>query len=67
MAVPKGKVSKQRKHTRRAANWKLSAPTLVVCKHCNQLKLAHRVCKNCGYYGDEQIVNTEGSTAAAKA
>lgn len=64
MAVPKGKVSKQRKHTRRAANWKLTAPALVVCKHCNQLKLAHRVCKNCGYYGDVQVIKTDDAATA---
>lgn len=55
MAVPKSKVSKQRKH-KRAANWKASAPTLAECPQCHELKLAHRVCKNCGYYDGKEVV-----------
>ncbi|HBU11941.1 MAG TPA: 50S ribosomal protein L32 [Clostridiales bacterium] len=55
MAVPKGRTSKQRSRTRRA-NWKLSAPTLAECPQCHQPKLAHRVCKNCGYYNGRLVV-----------
>lgn len=55
MAVPKRKISKQRKHTR-SANWKVSAPALVECPQCHEMKLAHRVCKYCGYYDGKQIV-----------
>ena len=55
MAVPKGKVSKARKHSRRA-NWKLSLPGIVECPQCHQMKLAHRVCKNCGYYNGVLVV-----------
>ena len=29
MATPKGKISKARKHSRRSAHWKLSAPGIV--------------------------------------
>lgn len=58
MAVPKRKVSKQRGNTR-FANWKLSAPTLVECPHCHELKQTHRVCPACGYYDGEQVVSTE--------
>lgn len=58
MAVPKRKVSKQRGNTR-FANWKLSAPSLVECPHCHELKVSHRVCKNCGYYDGEQVVSTD--------
>jgi len=55
MAVPKRKVSKQRKHTR-AANWKLVRPTMVECPNCHEYKLAHRVCNHCGMYDGKQIV-----------
>lgn len=55
MAVPKRKTSKQRKHTR-AANWKISATSLVECPQCHEKKLNHRVCKNCGYYDGREIV-----------
>ena len=47
MALPKGKISKARKHSRRA-NWKLTVPGIVECPQCHQMKLAHRVCKHCG-------------------
>ncbi len=55
MALPKGKISKARKHSRQA-NWKLSPPTIVECSQCHQMKLAHRVCKHCGYYNGVQVV-----------
>ena len=58
MAVPKGKVSKARKHSRRA-NWKLALPGISECPQCHKMKLAHRVCKNCGYYKGVQVVNMD--------
>ena len=58
MAVPKGKISKARKHSRQA-NWKLTAPAIGECPQCHQMKLAHRVCKNCGYYKGVQVVNMD--------
>lgn len=53
MAVPKSKWSKTRTRKRRA-NWKLSAPNLVKCPQCHELKLLHRVCKECGHYTVKQ-------------
>ena len=58
MAVPKGKISKARRNSRRA-NWKLGMPGIVECPQCHQMKLAHRVCKNCGYYNGVQVVNKD--------
>lgn len=58
MAVPKGKVSKARRDKRRA-NWKVTVKTLVECPHCHEKKVAHQVCKNCGYYDGAQVVETE--------
>ena len=58
MAVPKGKISKARKHSRKA-NWKLSLPAIVTCPQCRQKMLAHRVCKNCGYYNGVQVVKKD--------
>ena len=55
MAVPKGKQSKSRTN-KRFANYKATAPTLVECPHCHELKVAHRVCKNCGYYVGKEVV-----------
>ncbi len=58
MAVPKGKVSKQRKRKRRT-HWKLTAPTIVRCQNCGEYKKPHRVCPECGTYKGEKIVAVE--------
>ena len=58
MALPKGKISKARKHSRRA-NWKLSLPAIGKCPQCGQMKLSHRVCKACGYYDGQEINKVE--------
>ncbi len=55
MAVPRRRHSKMRVRTRKA-NWKLSALNLVECPQCHELKLSHRVCKNCGYYDGKEAV-----------
>ena len=44
MAVPKGKVSKQRRNKRRSSVWKLATPGLVACTKCGALHLPHRMC-----------------------
>ena len=49
MAVPKRKMTKARRDSRRA-NWKLTAPGLVECPQCHEMKMPHRVCPECGYY-----------------
>jgi len=59
MAVPKGKVSKQRGNKRFASNYKATMPTLVECPHCNKMKQSHRICKHCGYYDGVQVINNE--------
>ncbi|HMA68950.1 MAG TPA: 50S ribosomal protein L32 [Candidatus Mcinerneyibacterium sp.] len=58
MAVPKGKVSKQRKRKRRT-HWKAKAPKLVKCSNCGEYKVPHRVCPECGTYRGEKIVAIE--------
>ena len=55
MAVPKGKVSKQRSN-KRFANWKLKTFNLVECPQCHNLKKQHAVCPECGYYDGKQVV-----------
>lgn len=59
MAVPKRKTSKARRDKRRNNVWKLQAPALVKCSQCGELKLAHRMCKNCGYYNGREVVKVE--------
>ena len=59
MAVPKRKPSKSVVRKRKAT-WKRSIekikPTFTECSHCHQLKEAHTVCQNCGYYKGKQII-----------
>ncbi|MEW6685168.1 MAG: 50S ribosomal protein L32 [Candidatus Edwardsbacteria bacterium] len=55
MPVPKRRHSNSRTNKRRA-NWKLSAPNVVLCSHCHQPKLPHRICPNCGYYDEREVM-----------
>lgn len=57
MAVPRHKTSKQKKRSRRAHD-ALSPAGLSACPRCNQEKLPHRVCDNCGYYRDVEKIKT---------
>jgi large subunit ribosomal protein L32 len=59
MAVPKRKVSRQRRDKRRSSVWKLETPNLVVCPHCKELKAQHRICGACGYYNGKEIIKKE--------
>ena len=59
MAVPTRQTSKARRDSRRSANWKLSIPGIVECPQCHEPKLAHRVCKKCGYYDGKQMIVTD--------
>ena len=56
MAVPKRKVSKARRNTRNSANFKATAPTLVECPKCHEMKKPHTVCKKCGSYKNETVI-----------
>jgi len=46
--VPKKKTSKTRTRTRRSHK-KLSGVNYVICKRCDNPKLPHAACDNCGY------------------
>lgn len=58
--VPKRKTSKARKRKRRSHH-ALTPRGTVICSHCNQVALPHRVCANCGWYQGRQVVETEES------
>ncbi|NLC44498.1 MAG: 50S ribosomal protein L32 [Clostridiales bacterium] len=55
MAVPKRRQSSARRDKRRA-NWKVSAPAMIECSQCSEMKLSHRVCKKCGYYDKKKVI-----------
>ena len=59
MAVPKSKISKQRKRLRRSSHWKLDPPNLTPCPKCGELKLSHRVCRACGMYNGRDVLKLE--------
>lgn len=56
MAVPKKKVSKQRKRKRRT-HYKAGLPRTTSCPRCGDPKLRHRVCPSCGYYRGEPVLD----------
>ena len=64
MAVPKGKVSRQRRDKRRSSHWKLTAPALVACPKCGALHQPHRMCPECGTYPGRQVKVIESKVAA---
>ena len=72
MAVPKRKVSKQRRNMRRSSVWKLGNPAMVECPNCHELTAPHKVCANCGYYDGKEVLKDgklaqESAKASAKA
>ena len=67
MAVPKSKVSRQRRDKRRSSVWKLEAPAIVKCPNCGAFVMPHHACKTCGkYFSDEKGENAIADLAAWK-
>ncbi|NLB35030.1 MAG: 50S ribosomal protein L32 [Elusimicrobia bacterium] len=58
MAVPKRRHSKARTRKRRSSK-KIKPDTVSVCPQCTSPKLPHRICSECGYYGDKQIIKKD--------
>lgn len=56
MIAPARKTSKGRKARRRASTFKVSKPGIVECPNCHDMMLAHRICKNCGFYKGTEIM-----------
>ncbi|MBU4293271.1 MAG: 50S ribosomal protein L32 [Actinobacteria bacterium] len=55
VAVPKNKKSKSKRDMRRTHD-KLKIASIVECSRCHSKKIAHRVCENCGYYDNKEII-----------
>lgn len=60
MALPKKKTSKSRQGKRRSHQG-LASPAMDACPHCHSPKLSHRVCPNCGWYGDREAIEVKPS------
>ncbi len=58
MALPKRKISKQRKGERRA-NQALKLPTLVKDKESGKLTMPHHVSKQTGRYKNKEVVSID--------
>ena len=58
MAVPKRRMSKARKRSRRSQHSGAGMATQP-CPRCSSPKLAHRVCDTCGYYRGKKLVEVE--------
>lgn len=59
MAVPKKRQSSSRRDKRRANHDRMQAPAVVLCPHCSEPKLSHRVCPHCGKYDGRVVVAKE--------
>jgi len=57
MAVPKRKLSRSRRDSRRA-QWMRSVaiPNVISCPSCGSPKVSHRVCESCGSYDGRQVM-----------
>lgn len=58
MPNPVKRHSKTRRNTRRAHDF-LSQPSMSVCPQCNEPKMPHRVCPNCGTYKGREVISAE--------
>ena len=58
MAVPKKRISAQRRDKRRA-NHKAAKPRLNECPRCHSPRLPHRVCPVCGTYAGREVITHE--------
>ena len=55
MAVPKQKSSKSRGRKRRT-HQNVTAPTITICPECQEAKLPHAACPECGVYRGRQVL-----------
>lgn len=57
MALPKRRISKARGRKRRAGWMRLTVKNIVECPQCHEPKLPHRICPECGYYKNREVVD----------
>lgn len=58
MAVPRNRTSNAKKNSRRSHHAK-KPKNLSACSNCAKLRLPHRVCPACGFYGNKAIETRE--------
>jgi large subunit ribosomal protein L32 len=55
MGVPKRKTSKSRRDKRRTHK-RLTLPGQSLCPQCQEAKLPHHACPNCGTYKGREVI-----------
>lgn len=55
MANPTHRHTRTRRDKRRA-NWKGQMPNLSSCPQCNEVRVSHRACPNCGAYNGRKVL-----------
>lgn len=58
MAVPKRRTSRARQGKRRSHHH-ITPIQVQYCGQCNEPRLPHRVCTNCGHYQGREVVAME--------
>ena len=56
--LPKRRTSRARQGERRS-HLHVSAPHLVECPRCGQMRPSHQVCPHCGTYKGEEVIKTK--------
>lgn len=59
MPNPKRRHSKSRSRKRRTHD-ALKRTGLVACPHCGSMRMPHRVCPSCGFYGGRVVIEKQG-------
>ncbi len=55
-AVPKRRHTASKRDLRRM-HVRLKKPETAVCSKCNSPVLSHKVCPNCGFYKNREVIN----------
>lgn len=55
--------STKSKQGHRRGHHKVTASSTFKCEHCQEPKLPHRMCGNCGYYRGRQVVDKHSEAA----
>ncbi len=58
MAVPKRKTSRSKRDKRRT-HYRVKMPAVSLCPQCQEPRLPHSVCPNCGYYKGREVIEVE--------
>jgi len=65
MAEPKKRANNSKQGMRRLHD-KVKSISVVDCPNCHQPKQNHRICKNCGFYNNQLIVEDKKTKTVAQ-